>query len=212
MSIPRSRDGWLLAALALLAPLVCAQDDAAQQRARIERERALVESRARQAEAACERRFAVSSCLADVRIERRTALQGLHQQRVLLDDDQRKRRAADRQARIQQRQEEQAREDEQRKPPAPGRSAASAPAAAAAGSAPADDAPDRARRPRSAADRLHEQAQAAKRAAAAKRRADEATAHRAAVEQRKAQRAAQRTPSPPLPVPSAPEAASAGRR
>jgi colicin import membrane protein len=198
-----------MVALLLTAPVVPAQDDAAQQRARIERERAHVELRSRQAEAACERRFAVSACLAEARAERRAALHQLDQQRVLLDDAQRKQRAADRQARIQQRQEEQARADEQRQPPAPGR--ASPPPTGTASSSGVDKANDPGRRTRTAAEARREQAQADKRAAAAQRRAAQAAEHRAAVERRNAQRAAEKAPSPPLPVPSAPQAASSVR-
>jgi colicin import membrane protein len=196
MSIRRSLEGAALALL-LVAGSVSAAETEAAQRARIERERAAVLAQGRVAERECAQRFVVSQCLAQVREERRSALQQLDHQKALLDDAQRKRRAAERQARINQRQQEQARADEQRLAPGttrpPARDAASAPVT----SAKAASAPTK-RRTMSTA---QTDASAARRAEASKRRVEEATAHREAVEQRNRERAAQRPPQAPLPVP-----------
>ena len=199
MSTPRSRDAALLALLLAAAAAVCAAgDDDAAQRARIERERAQVEARARAGERACAGRFVVAACLNQVRAERREALQQLEHQRALLDEAQRKRRAAERQARIQQRQEAQAREDEQRLPPrsagarAPVREPQAEPPAAAQDSGSP-------RRVNAAAG----DAAAARRAQATRERAKELEAHRAAVERRNRDKAANRPRQAPLPVPGA---------
>ena len=92
MSTPRSPRFVLAALLAAVLTAHAADDDASQRR-RIERERAEVDARAQSGEKACAERFFVSSCLAQVRAERRVATQRLDHQRALLDDEQRKRRA-----------------------------------------------------------------------------------------------------------------------
>ncbi len=203
---------WLALVLACVGVSAFAADDDAAQGRRIERERSEVAARARVGEAACAERFAVSACLAQVRAERRAALQQLDAQRALLDDAQRKRRAADRQARIQERQDAQAKADESRLPPAPAAQPkaaarqALAPPADEAGGATGSDA--RRRNPTATA---KQRADAARRAAASKRRVDEATAHRAAVEQKNRDRDAKRAPAKDLPVPVAPAASAALR-
>lgn len=197
--------------LSLLAPLlatalaVIAADDDASQRQRIERERAAVEARARAGETACAARFAVSSCLEQVRAERRAATQQLDHQRALLDDAQRKRKAAQRQARIHERQGAQDKADEQRVAPAvepAPRTAEGRPTAPAPGSAApaAPAAPAGAKRRAAAA---QEQDQVSRRAAASKERARDAALHREAVERRNHERAARRASAPPLPIPAA---------
>jgi hypothetical protein len=188
------------AALLLGSAAVASADDAATQRARIERERAAIEARARAGERECAQRFAVSSCLARVREERREGLQRLDQQQALLDDAQRKRRAAERQARIMQRQQAQARADEQRLPPPSSRPVREAlmptPDGAQTEAVPAT-------RPRASAAAAREAAEAARRAEASQRRAKEVEAHRAAVERRNRERAARKPPAASLPVPAA---------
>jgi colicin import membrane protein len=192
----------LLAALLATALAVIAADDDASQRQRIERERAAVDARAHAGETACAARFAVSSCLEQVRAERRAATQQLDHQRALLDDAQRKRKAAERQARIQERQGAQAKADDLRVAPAveqTPRTAAGRATAPASGSA-AAAAPDGAKRRAAAA---QEQDQVARRAAASKERARAAALHRDVVERRNHERAARRAPAPPLPTPAA---------
>jgi colicin import membrane protein len=205
MSIRRSHSSVALSLLLLASVVAAAADDAAAQRARIDRERAAVEAQARAGERECTQRFAVSSCLAGVRAERRAALEQLDRQDVLLADAQRKRRAAERQARVEQRQRAQAREDEQREPPKPAKppkpsrpeNETRVPAL------PDDDAAAvPARRPSAGVAR--EAAQAQRRAEASGRRAREAQAHREAVERRNQERAARKPPAPSLPVPTNP--------
>jgi colicin import membrane protein len=198
MSIRRSLElaAWLLVAGAAAA---ASEGGDAAQRERIERERAAVEVQARAGERECAQRFAVTSCQARVRDERRAALQHLDHQRALLDDAQRKQRAAARQARIGQRQEAQAREDEQRLPPAPTRRPVVQPAATNPDANTARSPPRR----RSASAAQREAADASRRAEASRRRAEQAAAHRASVERRNRERDSQRAPLP-LPAPSAP--------
>ncbi len=66
----------------------------AAERSRIATQRAQQEERFAQAEVACYRRFAVFDCLRDARQVRRTALDALRRQEVVLNDDERKRGAA----------------------------------------------------------------------------------------------------------------------
>ncbi len=211
MSIHRSPRVLPALLLAVALAVQAADDDAAQGR-RIERERIEVAARARVGEAACAERFAVSACLAQVRAERRAALQQLDHQTALLDDAQRKRRAADRQIRIRERQDAEAKADESRLPPAP---AAMPKAAAGQALAPTADESGAASlsdvRRRSSAATARQKLAAASRSAASKRRLDEATAHRAAVEQKNRDRNAKRTPSKDLPVPAATAASAALR-
>lgn len=187
-------------ALLLGHAAVAAADDATTQRARIERERSAVEARTRAGERECAQRFAVSSCLARVRAERRAGLQQLDHQRAVLDDAQRKRRAAERQARIAQRQQAQARADEQRVPPPSSRPARAARTPAPVGTQ-ADAVP--ATRSRASTATTREATDAARRAEASQRRAKEVQAHRDAVERSNRERAAQRPRAASLPVPAA---------
>jgi colicin import membrane protein len=202
-----------LSCLALLTAVSCgaqALDDDVSQRQRIERERADVNARARSGEAACAERFVVSSCLTQVRAERRAAIQKLDHQRALLDDAQRKRRAADRQARISERQDATARADEARQPPAASDLGAAEASRAAAPVADPETAPTPQARHRSAASVANEKAAAARRAEASQRRAEEAAAHRAAVLQRNRDRDTKRPASPALPVPPLTAASASG--
>ena len=195
MSIPRSRELWLVLALVGAVAPLWAGDDQAAQRERIARERAAVMSEAEAAQAACARQFAVTACVDRVKAERRERLQSLNRERALLDEELRKRRAAQRLAQIEQRQAEragQAPEAAVRTRAAP----ASAPPLRAARS------PDATLAAREAA-RAQGDVQAAQRAAAAARRASEAQSHSAEVEQRNRDRVKQRKPAAPLPTPQA---------
>jgi colicin import membrane protein len=211
MSIRRLPE-LLLAVLLVTGSAGQAADDSAAERQRIERERVEVDTRARSGEAACAERFAVSACLAQVRAERRAAMQKLDHQRALLDDAQRKRRASERQARIRERQDAAARADEARVPPsatAPSRAAAPASPPASAAQSSAATQPDARRRSPAAA--ASENAAATRRAAASKQRAEEAAKHREAVEQKNREHAAKRPPAPALPVPATNAASAAVR-
>ncbi len=211
MSTPRS-PRFVLVGLLAAAFAVNAADDDVVQRRRIEREQVEADARARSAEAACTERFVVSSCLANVRAERRAATQQLDHQRALLDDAQRKRRASDRQTRIRERQDATAKADESRSPPpaSPIQPGAAVPLprgpAAESGSAAQPDA----RRGRSALAASEKHA-AERRAAASKERAQKVAAQRAAVEQRVRERDAKRPPAPALPIPATGAASAAVR-
>ncbi len=213
MSIRRSLSALCGALLVAAVPVEMAAaqtpDTAAAERARMTRERAEVEARSRAGEAACAREFAVSSCQQQVRAERRAAVLQLERQRSVLDEAQRKQRAAERMARIRERQEAAARD--QTKPkvevrtrndgaPAPERSASDAAAIEMAQAQRAQQAAAAA----SAAD-----VKAAQRAQATSGRAHKAQARKEAVEARNRDRAMNKAPSAPLPVPR--PAASAPR-
>ena len=201
--------GWLcLAGAAALA-----QSGPATERQRVADERAAVEARFKEQEAACQQRFAVTDCVNAAKKERRDALAPLRRLDAALDDAQRKQRAAER------------REDVARKleaAQAPEReavvrqagataSAASAPAEAASASVTAprevkpappprrqNVRPPRPERP-SEAERRASEAAAEARSAARKQAAQD---HREAVEQRNAQRALRGKKVEPLPVPA----------
>ena len=181
MSIPRSRELWLVLALVGAVAPLWAGDDQAAQRERIARERAAVMSEAEAAQAACARQFAVTACVDRVKAERRERLQSLNRERALLDEDLRQAERAG-----------QAPEVAVRTRAAP----ASAPPLRAARS------PDATLAAREAA-RAQADVQAAQRAAAAARRASEAQSHSAEVEQRNRDRVKQRKPAAPLPTPQA---------
>lgn len=115
--VPWHPAGLLALAVALLlaaAPLAAQQQQPdpevvaveqreAEEHARITAERAQIEARVAQAEAACYQRFAVNDCLAKVREERRTRMSDLRRQEVALNDAARKRRAAQQLLRIDER-------------------------------------------------------------------------------------------------------------
>jgi hypothetical protein len=182
-----------------------AADNAAAERDRIARERALVEAKARVGEAACAKEFAVAACTKAVRAERRGALQQLDRQRALLDDAQRKLRAAERLARIRERQDAAARGAEKpavevkMRPP----SGAVAPRERSEDEARAE-ALSREQRSAAAASAVQgEDAKAARRAAAARKREQDAAKHREQVERRNRERAASKPPAAGLSVPPA---------
>lgn len=175
---------------------------ASQERARIAREMADVNARARSAEAACAQQFAVSSCLAQVRSERRLALRQLERQRAVLDDAQRREKAAQRVDRVRQRQEQSAKDDARPRVEVRTRGADPKPGGAPVPAAPERPESDTERATKAAAAASAAQAQAARRVEAAARRASEAQAHRDAVEQRQRERAASGRVAAPLPVPA----------
>jgi hypothetical protein len=183
----------LLTGVASCIPVLAADGSATAQRARIARDRAAVEREAQAAQAACAEQFAVTACVDHVKADRRDRLRQLDRERALLDDELRKRRASERAAHIEQHQAELG----QRPASTPVR--ARPPAAAVAPKSPTPSETAKAAANEAAA--AKNEADAAERAAASARRASEAEAHRIAVEKRNRDRAAQRTPSPPLPQP-----------
>lgn len=163
---------------------------------RIARERAAIERESQVARAACAQHFAVTACVERVNADRRVRVLGLDRQRAVLDNDLRMRRAAARMTRIEQRRA--GRADEVASATVTARSRpASAPVASPVRPAtlPASAAAARA----TAASQA--QAAASARADAAARRAAQAQAHRSAIEKRNRERAAQKAPAKPLPLP-----------
>lgn len=199
MSTPRSLE-WLLA----LAWVVSAQsagaapDAVAEQRERNAQARQLVDRDAQAALLACTQRFAVTDCVDRVKADKRERLLQLDRERAVLDDELRRRRAAERLAAVAQRQATRVVETPEptlrAHKPAVSEAAASANAAARS--------PDTGSKARQDAVAQTEAA-AAQRAAAAARRAEQAQAHRSAVEARNVERARQREPAKPLPLPPA---------
>jgi membrane protein involved in colicin uptake len=204
MSIRRSPDlrrrAGLIVRLAasMLTCAAAAQDlDPIAERQRIDRERAQVETAAREAEAACARQFVITACVERTRAERRDRLRQLDRQRVILDEAQRKQRAADRRTAIRARQDAAANtppavETRAREPRAP---QATAPATAA------PSPPDRAQAHAKAASDAEQAAR--RRAYGSAQRAEEAKAHRAQAERRRAENAARHKPAQALAIPAA---------
>jgi colicin import membrane protein len=90
----------LLVLLSITATTVSAQSvngalDAPTERLRIQSERASAERRFGQEEAACYSRFAVTDCVREVRARRRTLLDDLRRQELVMNDAERKVRALD---------------------------------------------------------------------------------------------------------------------
>jgi len=185
---------WLLSLLLACVALAAAADDA--ERVRIAAERQVLIERFAREERECQRRFAVTACLDDVRSRRRTALAPLRARELQLDDAERQQRAADRRAVIEAKQRAQAARPSPAPEPRPRRPAAPA-SAASATTAPggtAEGAQARAAQVRAA--------QAAERAQAAQRRREAAAADRARIERRIAEREAAGKVVAPLPVPA----------
>lgn len=93
-------------AASLLAGLAQAQHDAASvaaERARIARERELVEAEFKSEEKACYAKFAVNDCLAAAKAKRRQAAGNLRRQEIALNDAERKRKAMQRAAALEER-------------------------------------------------------------------------------------------------------------
>lgn len=170
-----------------------AASDAAQ-RQQIKSERGAAEARFKQAEADCNKRFAVSSCVAEAQAQRREAVNGLRIRELTLDEAKRKADAEDSARRVQ------AKQDEAASRPLPVPRAASAPPGVAASAANGRAGSERVRARSKTAD---EATAAAARVAAQQRRAMEAEVHRQDVEKRDAERLARGKKSTPLPVPTA---------
>jgi len=195
---------WLAALLCLIVSGVCAADegDEKARRQELSAQRAAAHARYDHAVRECERSFAVTGCVNQAKTERRAALDRLSREQAALDDALRKRRAEERRQRIAEKQRAAAE-----------RAAASAPQVQvrpprAAASAPSAPRPSRRVEPRSPQEAAAAEADAAQRAAASQQRRDRARAHEQAVIQRNAERATQRAPAAPLPVPSAPASAA----
>jgi hypothetical protein len=201
--LPCLRSAWRAAAfcaLLVLCPWAGAQApfdpaQAARERARIHAERERLEAAFAIEEARCAERFAVTACLDDVRLRRRGALARPRAQALAIDDAERQARAEARRAAV----------DEKRR-----RAAARPPIPSEPARAPRELPPappvvltEPAPRPSSAP------AEAARRVEAARERQADIRATQQRIEARQAERARQRKPSAPLPVPSA---ASSGRR
>lgn len=205
MSILRSPDRWPLCCWALAAVLLApaaasaAPDETAVQLERITRERAQVQREAQAAQAACAQQFAVTACVDRAKAERRQRLLQLDRERAVLDEAQRKRRAADRLAQLERREAVRV----QQQPKITVRSRASAASAAADPASVPAATPLPAAEPTRDSAAAAADAQAATRAAAAARRASDAATHRRTIEQRNLERAKQRPPAPPLPLPPA---------
>jgi colicin import membrane protein len=211
MSIRRSPEAfWAVALLTVVATAAVAADGpnaASAERARIARERAEVESRAKDAEAACAREFAVSACLRQARAERRAAVQQLDRQRALLDEAQRKQRAADRLSRIRERQEAAARNDAKPKVEVRTRGEPAPVSERPASEVAAVEAAQAQRAERAVAAASAADAKAVQRTQATAQRELKARAHRDAVEARNKDRGAKKPPAAPLPVPATPASA-----
>lgn len=78
------------------------------ERARLQENRSRVVAVHDKEEAACYRKFAVTACLAEVRVRRREALADLRRQEVSLNDAERKRKGADQLVRIEEKSSPQA--------------------------------------------------------------------------------------------------------
>jgi colicin import membrane protein len=186
---------------------VSAQPDSAV-RDSLTAERITITQRFEAEEDDCQRRFAVTGCVADVRARRRDALAPLRERELQLDDKERRERVAQREADLAAKRQAQLATPavkavvEQRARNAP-------PAAAVDAPTPSEAAPAKADGSRAAA--------AAERAKAAAKRREAALATQAAIAKKLADRAASGKAAAPLPVPSAApvsaaSAASAARR
>jgi hypothetical protein len=168
-------------------------DDQAEQRNRIAAERRAAEQHYQGQASACASRFAVAACIEQAKAERRSTLDVLRRQEILLDDAQRKARAAERLRSIANK-----RVQAESRPPAPGPAVqaprASAPPVARAASAhgPVDDEPAR-------------RAEAARRVSQAKARQQAASKERETIARRQSERKAQGKKVDPLPPASAPQ-------
>jgi colicin import membrane protein len=204
------------AASAASAPLTLS---AAEERRRIVKERADVESRFTSREGECRQRFVVTSCLDDAKAERRQALDQLRARQIVLDEARRQERSEVRRAELQEKAAEDARRESARAAHAAASSASGAAFGAALGpplephpstgaaSGPHDHALSSVSpiggkpRPQESS-ALREQREAASRAAFEARQAD-AAQHRQLAIERMNQRAAQKPGAAPLPVPAA---------
>jgi colicin import membrane protein len=93
---------WVLASFCLAASALAqpadtsAPLDIGAERARIQAERGRIDTQFEQAQSACYARFAVNDCLRALRAQRRSALDELRRQEVLLNDMQREQKTIER--------------------------------------------------------------------------------------------------------------------
>ena len=200
--------------LAALGPrVVIAADDG--ERARIASERAEVERRYAERERECSKRFIVTSCVDDAKVERRKSLDALRARELQLDEATRRARADARRAELAAKAAEDVRRDQERA------SAASAPPRSgkpfesprhASEAAPSDGGPHD--RPLTAGEQLgihptERGSEAERRAHEAQSRAKydarqrQAAEHRREVEERNAKQLQEHPASPSLPTPGA---------
>jgi len=175
-------------------------DASAESRAEIQKERqALLEGFGRE-EAACQKRFAVSSCVNDVQVRRRAALTPLREREMQLNEEQRRLRSQEREAARLARlkaHESQAQAQAQAQALDPGRADPTRTGRAAVPL-------PRSVSPRSAAsDTAQREAEAADRVRAAQQRRDEAKATQVEVARRLAQRKSEGKQQTALPTPGA---------
>lgn len=212
----RTRGTRLILSGVCLAVHAAAFADAATdraERARIDRERAVVEQRFKAKDAECRQRFVVTSCVDAAQRERQEALKPLRMQQQLLDEAARRERAAQRLDSIRQKEEgadakqreAMAREQQRRM-----RDAASA--ASSAGGAGSRSPSTKLPREHGPAIPRTSAASAAARAGDYADRQREVEEHREEVARRNAERDAKGKKAIPLPIPAAiPPAASAPR-
>lgn len=178
-----------------------AEADDAGERTRIREERAQAQRLYEERERTCQTQFVVTSCVDAARQERRTTLERLRHQELVLDTAVRKQRAATRSAQIREKQDAK----DARPNPLVVRERQAAPArppstrAAPSSGARAASAPLRAR---------DDAEQERRKRAAFETKQQEADAHRAEVERRNAERAKKTKPAAPLPTPRLPPASS----
>jgi colicin import membrane protein len=233
-----ARAAWPAGAAQVPAPAASAASapasvTAGEERGRIVTERADVEARFASRERECRQRFIVTSCLNEAKADRRQALDRLRTRQIALDEVRRQERSEVRRAELQEKATEDARRESARAAQAaasatPGAASGAArgpplearplethpPAAAASGPhdharSPASSIDGKPRAPESPA--LRDQQEAASRTAFEARQAD-AAQHRQLTTERTNQRAAQKPPAAPLPVPAAASAVSTSAR
>jgi len=172
--------------IALAAPL------AAQERERIAAERADVEARFATQQRECESQFIVASCIDTAQAVRREALAKLRKQELALNQAERKQKAAERSAEIRAK---------ENAPPPPAKPVPMPPAAEP-GKTGSEPPSARIRQPKPVPPQPSAEELAANRARYEQRQID-AQKHREEVARRNQERAAQKKPSVPLPVPPA---------
>lgn len=184
------------AALVLLAGHAAQGAERSAERAQVAAERQRLEAQYSAEEARCRERFAVSSCVDEVRKRRRQALAGVRQRELALDDAERRQRAAERQEAVARKQAELAAR------PVPAEGPRHAPVGPTPG---ASGVPHEPRTPRTDADAREAQ----RRAQASQQRREESQAQRDRIAARQAQRASHGKAVQPLPMP--PEVAASAK-
>ena len=202
------RCAWITAGLvaAMVARAAEGEVSDKDRRSQLNADRAAAEARYQTAVTECERGFVVTSCVDRAKAERRATLDRVAREQAALDDAHRKRRAEERRQRVAEKQAQQA----QQAAATERNAAASAPPAHVrtppSGASAAK--PGRRFEPRSADEAAAAQAEADRRAAQGQERHERAQAHEDAVRKRNAERAAEKPPAAPLPVPDAPPAST----